>query len=82
VLAAIDLAREIDSVENRELRVGRATVVPGGHIALHSHQATRQSSTSSEARPKATALALRVLADRMEHGEPMPVDPRALLVTA
>jgi quercetin dioxygenase-like cupin family protein len=38
VLAAIDLAKEIDSVENRELRVSRATVVPGGHIGLHSHQ--------------------------------------------
>jgi quercetin dioxygenase-like cupin family protein len=38
VLAAIDLAKEIDSVENRELRVSRAIVAPGGHIGLHSHQ--------------------------------------------
>jgi len=38
VLAAIDLAKKIDSVENRELRVSRATVAPGGHIGLHSHQ--------------------------------------------
>jgi quercetin dioxygenase-like cupin family protein len=38
VLAAIDLAKEIDSVDNRELRVSRATVAPGGHIGLHSHQ--------------------------------------------
>ena len=38
VLAAIDLAREIDSVENRELRVSRATGAPGRHIGLHSHQ--------------------------------------------
>jgi hypothetical protein len=38
VLAAIDLAKEIDSVENRELRVSRATVAPGGHIGLHSHR--------------------------------------------
>jgi hypothetical protein len=38
VLAAIDLAKEIDSVENHELRVSRATVAPGGHIGLHSHQ--------------------------------------------
>jgi quercetin dioxygenase-like cupin family protein len=37
VLAAIDLAKEIDSVENRELRVSRATVAPGGHIGLHNH---------------------------------------------
>jgi quercetin dioxygenase-like cupin family protein len=38
VLAAIDLAKEIDSVENRELRVSRAIVEPGGHIGLHSHR--------------------------------------------
>jgi hypothetical protein len=30
VLAAIDLAKEIDTVENRELQVSRATVAPGG----------------------------------------------------
>jgi quercetin dioxygenase-like cupin family protein len=38
VLATIDLAKEIDSVENRELRVSRAIIAPGGHIPLHSHQ--------------------------------------------
>jgi quercetin dioxygenase-like cupin family protein len=38
VLAAIDLAKEIDGVENRELRVSRATVAPGGHIGFHSHR--------------------------------------------
>jgi quercetin dioxygenase-like cupin family protein len=38
VLAVIDLAKEIDSVENRELRVSRATVAPAGHIGLHSHR--------------------------------------------
>ena len=38
VLAAIDLTKEIDGVENRELRVSRATVAPGGHIGLHSHR--------------------------------------------
>ena len=38
VLAAIDLAKEIDSVEDRELRVSRAIVAPGGHIGLHSHR--------------------------------------------
>src|SRR5215469_18196795 len=38
VLAAIDLAKEIDSVENRELRVSRAVIAPGGHIGLHTHQ--------------------------------------------
>jgi quercetin dioxygenase-like cupin family protein len=38
VLATIDLAKEIDLVDGRELRVSRATVAPGGHIGLHSHQ--------------------------------------------
>jgi len=38
VLAAIDLAPEIDSVANRELRLSRAVVMPGGHVGLHSHQ--------------------------------------------
>ena len=38
MLAAVDLAKEVDSVENRELQVNRATVAPGGHIGLHSHQ--------------------------------------------
>ena len=38
VLASIDLAKEIDSVDNRELRLSRAVIAPGGHIGLHSHQ--------------------------------------------
>jgi quercetin dioxygenase-like cupin family protein len=38
VLASIDLAKEITSVQNRELRLSRAIVSPGGHIGLHSHQ--------------------------------------------
>ena len=38
VLATIDLAKEIDSVQNRELRLSRAVISPGGHIGLHSHQ--------------------------------------------
>ena len=38
VLAAISLAKEIDSVDDRELRVSRATIAPGGHIGFHSHQ--------------------------------------------
>jgi predicted RNase H-like HicB family nuclease len=39
-------------------------------------------STSDEARTKVTALALRVIADRIEHGEPVPVDPRLLFESA
>jgi quercetin dioxygenase-like cupin family protein len=38
VLAAIDLAPEIDSVANRELRLSRAVIAPRGYIGLHSHQ--------------------------------------------
>ncbi len=38
VLAAIDLAPEVDSLANRELRLSRAVLMPGGHIGLHSHQ--------------------------------------------
>lgn len=38
VLASIDLAKEIGSVQNRELRLSRAVIEPGGHVGLHSHQ--------------------------------------------
>src|SRR5437763_2974637 len=38
VLAAVDLAGEIDSIRNRELRLSRATIAPGGYVGLHSHQ--------------------------------------------
>ncbi len=36
----------------------------------------------AEALIKATALALRVIADRIEHGEPVPVDPATIFVAA
>ena len=38
VLATVDLAKEIDSVAGRELRLSRAVVSPGGHIGVHSHR--------------------------------------------
>jgi hypothetical protein len=38
VLASIDLAKEIDGIQHRELRLSRAVISPGGHIGLHSHQ--------------------------------------------
>jgi quercetin dioxygenase-like cupin family protein len=38
VLATIDLANEIDGVQDRALRLSRATIAPGGHVGLHSHQ--------------------------------------------
>jgi predicted RNase H-like HicB family nuclease len=38
--------------------------------------------TEAEARSKVTALALRVIADRIEHGEPVPIDPGLLFAAA
>ena len=38
--------------------------------------------SEAEARLKVTALALRVIADRLEHGEPVPFKPGDLFVTA
>ena len=38
VLASIELAKEIDSVQDRELRLSRAVIEPGGHVGLHSHK--------------------------------------------
>jgi quercetin dioxygenase-like cupin family protein len=38
VLAAIDLAKEIQNVDNRELRLSRTTVARGGHIGLHNYK--------------------------------------------
>ncbi len=38
VLGGIDLAKEIDSLQHRELRLSRAVIEPGGHVGLHSHQ--------------------------------------------
>ncbi len=38
VLASIDLADQIGSARDRDLRLTRATIMPGGHVPLHSHQ--------------------------------------------
>ena len=38
--------------------------------------------TEDEARNKAAALALRVIADRIEHGEPAPIEATDLFATA
>jgi predicted RNase H-like HicB family nuclease len=38
--------------------------------------------TEAEARSKTTALAFRVMADRIEHGEPVPPEARELFVPA
>jgi predicted RNase H-like HicB family nuclease len=36
--------------------------------------------TEAEARTKVAALALHVIADRIEHGEPVPINPQDLFV--
>lgn len=38
VLARIGLAGEIADVQDRELRLSRATIAPHGHVPLHSHR--------------------------------------------
>jgi predicted RNase H-like HicB family nuclease len=38
--------------------------------------------TEAEVRQKVAALALRVIADRIEHGEPVPEEARALFAIA
>jgi quercetin dioxygenase-like cupin family protein len=38
VLASIDLDKEIDRVQGRELRLSSAVIEPGGHVGLHSHR--------------------------------------------
>jgi predicted RNase H-like HicB family nuclease len=38
--------------------------------------------TEAEARSKTAALAFRVIADRLEHGEPVPAEVRDLFATA
>jgi quercetin dioxygenase-like cupin family protein len=38
LLASINLADQIGGVRDRDLRLTRATIMPGGHVPLHSHQ--------------------------------------------
>ena len=37
LLASIDLAKAVDGLGDRELRLSHVTVAPHGHIGLHSH---------------------------------------------
>jgi quercetin dioxygenase-like cupin family protein len=37
LLASIDLAKALESLGDRELRLSHVTIAPGGHIGLHSH---------------------------------------------
>jgi hypothetical protein len=47
VLATIDLAKEIDGVQNRELRLSRAVVLPDGILVCTAIKAIPRSSTCS-----------------------------------
>ena len=37
LLATIDLAKAVDGLPDRQMRLSRVTIAPGGHIGLHSH---------------------------------------------
>jgi quercetin dioxygenase-like cupin family protein len=37
LLASIDLAKAVDGLSDRELRLSQVTIAPHGHIGLHSH---------------------------------------------
>ena len=53
--------------------VGEVPVVPGVLV---------YGASEADARTKAIALALRVIADRIEHGEPVPAEARDLFAWA
>jgi predicted RNase H-like HicB family nuclease len=53
--------------------IGEVTALPGVMV---------YGTTEAEARQKAAALALRVIADRIEHGEPLPEEAKALFASA
>jgi predicted RNase H-like HicB family nuclease len=64
----IEIAREEDG-----RWIGEVPVLPGVLV---------YGTSEVDARTKASALALRVIADRIEHGEPVPSEARDLFVTA
>jgi predicted RNase H-like HicB family nuclease len=53
--------------------IGEVTALPG---------VLAYGATADEARSKAAALALRVIADRIEHGEPVPEEARGIFASA
>ena len=53
--------------------IGEVTALPG---------VMAYGASETEARQKAAALALRVIADRLEHGEPVPEEARNLFALA
>lgn len=64
----IEVAREADG-----RWIGEVSALPG---------VMAYGATEAEARTKTAALALRVIADRIEHGEPVPREAQDLFVTA
>lgn len=63
---------EVDREEDGRW-IGEVTVLPG---------VLAYGTTEGEARSKAAALALRVIADRIENGEPVPAEARDLFALA
>ncbi len=64
----IEIEREVDG-----RWIGEVVELPG---------VLAYGATEAEARLKTTALALRAIADRIEHGEPVPIDPEKIFATA
>lgn len=67
-MLTIDVEREEDG-----RWIGEVTALPG---------VMGYGTTEAEARQRVAALALRVIADRIENGEPMPEEARALFALA
>lgn len=67
-MLTIDVEREEDG-----RWIGEVTALPG---------VMAYGTTEAEARQRVAALALRVIADRIEHGEPVPEEARALSALA
>ena len=59
--------------EEGERWVAEVTALPG---------VMAYGASEAEARQRAAALALRVIADRLEHGEPVPEEARTLFALA
>jgi predicted RNase H-like HicB family nuclease len=60
-------------LEEDSRRIGEVPELPG---------VIAYGATEDEARNKAAALALRVIADRIEHGEPAPIEAADLFAPA
>jgi predicted RNase H-like HicB family nuclease len=66
------LSIEIDREEDGRW-IGEVPELPGVLV---------YASSRAEAEAKAEALAFRVIADRLEHGEPVPINPRDFFLAA